>query len=378
MADNILIAGDFFPVKENASLYASGDVQQLLGTRIVELFHQASFSICNLEGVLTNSCTPISKFGPNIKASPNHIEALSSLGIDCVTLANNHSGDFGIGGLDDTKAILSERGINYIGLVCDGEDGTHCSVVLNNKKITFYSVSEKMFNTQRQGVCINLYDEYRVCNELSKLREQCDFLIVLYHGGMEFYWYVTPEVKKKFYRMADSGADMVIAQHTHSLTCREEYNGSFLHYGQGDFQFSLAESRRQPYKKHGIILELVIGDSISVKEHLVEHANSLTRYANNQYLESYNIRNKRLSDGDSFDVEFKEYCSRRLMKFLPSIHGSNISLIDRLYKRFLSNEEYKHYLLKKYTKQDLLGLISCMEFEEFREFVLSGVWDLVE
>ena len=74
-------------------------------------------------------------------------------------------------------------------------------------------------------------------DHVRELRNNCDILIVLYHGGREHYRYPTPELQRVFHKFAECGADVVIAQHTHCIGCAEEYQGKTLIYGQGNFLF---------------------------------------------------------------------------------------------------------------------------------------------
>lgn len=369
---SIIIAGDFFPVKINHEYFASGDILKLFDLRIIELFLKADFSICNLEGVLTDCCVPIKKAGPNIRANGECINAFSKLNLSCASIANNHIADFGKRGFDDTIRLLSENNIDYL-----GTKEKHIKTFnICGKKISFYTVSETMFNTLRQGVDINLYDEFFVCQEINHLKSQVDYLVVLYHGGMEFFEYVTPELKKRFHRMADSGADVVLAQHTHAISCREHYNNSYLLYGQGDFQFAFGNHQRI-HKKNGIIVELeVSSESIEVKEHLIEHSFGYTKYAECQSLSDFEIRNSRLADGDTFDAEFAKYAEERMLKWIDAFAGKKNFLENLLIQLHLRRRISKRMLLK-YQDPQVLRIISGIEFEEFRELLLKGLWSRV-
>ena len=50
-----------------------------------------------------------------------------------------------------------------------------------------------------------LYDEYAVCREVESIKSECDFLIVVYHGGAEKFRYPSPQIRRRFHRMADCG-----------------------------------------------------------------------------------------------------------------------------------------------------------------------------
>lgn len=76
---------------------------------------------------------------------------------------------------------------------------------------------------------------------------------MLYHGGREFYRYPSPGLQHRFRRMADKGADLVVAQHTHCVGCCEKYNNSTLVYGQGNFIFDYGDDE---YWNTGLLIEV--------------------------------------------------------------------------------------------------------------------------
>lgn len=77
---------------------------------------------------------------------------------------------------------------------------------------------------------------------IAKLKTECDFVVVCYHGGKEKFRFPSPNMIRVFKKIADKGADIVIAQHTHCIGTYEEYKGSLLVYGQGNFIFDRADN----------------------------------------------------------------------------------------------------------------------------------------
>ena len=106
----LLIGGDVFPSNNNIQLFAEGRGEQLFDEKIISLFKKADYSLCNLEGSLTDSDNPIDKVDPLIKAPIRCIDGLDVLGLDCVNLANNHIIDYGVDGYHDTVTALLSKG----------------------------------------------------------------------------------------------------------------------------------------------------------------------------------------------------------------------------------------------------------------------------
>lgn len=111
----ILIGGDLLPSGKNIPLFEQGDVNELFGKDICQLFAAADFSIVNLEGPLTDSELQQKKAGPAIKAPKACVQGIKALGITAVALANNHITDYGQGGYEDTIDALNTAGIMHVG-----------------------------------------------------------------------------------------------------------------------------------------------------------------------------------------------------------------------------------------------------------------------
>ena len=86
---------------------------------------------------------------------------------------------------------------------------------------------------------------------IQALRPKVDWLIVLYHGGNEYYSLPRPGLKKDFHYLADLGADLVVGHHTHVISGYEIYNGKPLIYSLGNFFFPYKENPNHGMKEFG-------------------------------------------------------------------------------------------------------------------------------
>ncbi len=87
----------------------------------------------------------------------------------------------------------------------------------------------------------NLFAPLESMEHILNLKNVCDYVIVLYHGGKEHYRYPSPQLQKICRKMAEKGADLVICQHSHCIGCMEKYNNATIVYGQGNFIFAGAD-----------------------------------------------------------------------------------------------------------------------------------------
>jgi poly-gamma-glutamate synthesis protein (capsule biosynthesis protein) len=218
-----------------------------------------------------------------------------------------------------------------------------------------------------------LYDEYIVCNELKLLKDACDHLIVVYHGGAEKFRYPSPQTQQRFHRMADSGADIILSQHTHCVGCEEYYKGSYFLYGQGNFLF---RSFNNEYTDTGLIVEILIDeDSFSVRKHLVRAVDDYVRYDDKQDFSDFNLRSEKVIDSAFIQQMFDEYCLNELPLYLKAYKGKN--LFYKVIGHYFP-ELNKKLLLRSYNRQQLLFTLHSLRSEQNQEVAINGIKVLLE
>lgn len=233
-----LLLGDLTPTITTNPLFEKGDIETLM-TDTLPLFKNNDITFVNLECALTDSETPIQKFGPALKATPKTADTLKTLGVNCCGLSNNHIFDFGIQGAKDTMAAFDRVGIPYTGFGENYEDSRKNLVMeKDGERVALIAVCEHEYSyalDDRMGS--RPYDVYDTIEDIRKAKAENDRVIVLYHGGKEHCTYPSPRLHKSCHAMAKAGADVILCQHTHCISCYEEYEGCHILYGQGNFHF---------------------------------------------------------------------------------------------------------------------------------------------
>ena len=367
--NSIIIVGDLFPVPSNFDKFSSGNVQYLFGDKICQLFKKADYRICNLEGALTNNPGKCEKTGPVVYAPISILCGIKQMGIDCCTLANNHITDAGEQGVIDTINALDQVGICHLGAGLNAKSiNRYTSFEVGGKKIGLYNVAETMYNeptATKPGAY--LYDEYAVCKELEASKNCCDFLIVIYHGGSEKYRYPSPQTRRRFHRMVDCGADMILSQHTHCIGSEEYYKDAYLLYGQGNFLF---RSFNNEFTDTGLIIELVFEDGkATVVKHLVNAIEDTVRYDANQDFSSFDERSSRISDEEFLSQQFRQYCVNELPVYLTAYKGKYPGY--RIIRRFFP-KLYKR-INKEYERKQLMFTLHSLRSEQNREIAIEGI-----
>ncbi len=234
----ILLLGDMSPTVNNFALFDKMEVERLFGDT-TSLFKDNDFNVLNLEVAITEHNQGIEKFGPCLKTPLNTAQTLKKVGITHCLLSNNHTFDFGKKGLMDTVEALDKAGIVYSGIGENYEDSRKNLILeKDNERVCVIAVCEHEYSyalEDRMGA--RPYDVFDTPADVRVAKAEYDKVIVVYHGGKEYCRYPSPRLMKVCRNLADSGADVVLCQHSHCVGCYEEYNGCHILYGQGNFHF---------------------------------------------------------------------------------------------------------------------------------------------
>jgi poly-gamma-glutamate capsule biosynthesis protein CapA/YwtB (metallophosphatase superfamily) len=227
----------------NPALKPGTDVATLVGADLAGVFRHADVAFVNLEGPLYEggqgtgkNCAQCFAFrGPTFYAG-----ILRSFGIDVVSLANNHSGDYGEAGRDSTMAALRANGIAYGGL--DRDDARTGEMILpSGKKVGFIAFAPN-------NGTLNINDLAKAAQLVRDLKKTHDIVMVSFHGGGEGWTYVhvkpgaetfvgenRGDVTAFAHTVIDAGADIVIGQGPHVPRALEVYRGHLIAYSLGNF-----------------------------------------------------------------------------------------------------------------------------------------------
>lgn len=263
----VLIAGDFCPQERVANAFNQGDYQAILG-EIRPLLEHSDFSMVNFECPVTKGGEkPISKLGLNLQCSEKGIEAVKWVGFDCVTLANNHFYDFGEEGVANTLETCRKHGLSIVG---GGTNITEAAKTLykqiNGQTLAVINCCEHEFSiaTDKTGGSnpINPIKQYY---DIQEARTKADYVLVVVHGGHEYYQLPSPRMVETYRFFVDAGADAVVNHHQHCYSGYEVYQGKPVFYGLGNFCFDETNDLGRIWNE-GFLLELCFSnESIGFK-----------------------------------------------------------------------------------------------------------------
>lgn len=372
---NVIIAGDLVPTFENEKHFQNGDINLILDKNLIKKLDNADFRIFNLETPLTNSEEKLIKNGPNLKASPTSINGILKLQPNLLLLANNHIMDYSIEGYLDTVRILEENKIDYIGVGTNLQSLKKSLIITkSNMKIGIYNCAETEFSiATRNTPGANPFNPLSTYNDIKKLKSQVEYLIVVYHGGKEYYRYPSPNLQDVCRMMIDVGADFVVTQHSHCIGSQEVYKEKRIVYGQGNFIF-LGENNE--YWNSGFLINLEFTNSIEIDFIPYLATETGIRIANNEekrkILTEFEIRSREITKDGFISEKYCEFSRHFIDNYLRSLSGQNkwLSRIDRkIFKGKL--------LITKYKKDKLLRILNYIECEAHRELLIEGLKDWI-
>ncbi|MBQ3426747.1 MAG: CapA family protein [Clostridia bacterium] len=363
----IIIGADIVPTSSNFDLFAAGDVNALIGERLAEMLGGADYRIFNLEVPLTDRENPIAKNGPKLIAPTKTVKGIKNIGADLVTVANNHIMDQGSEGLSSTLKILGENRIGYVGAGDNAEQASKPYIFdINDKKIGVYACVEHEFSVATESRCgANPIDPLFSYDHVSDMKKDCDYVIVLYHGGKEHYRYPSPELQRYCRRFIDKGADLVVCQHSHCIGCEEKYGGGTIVYGQGNFLFDDSDSK---FWQTGLLIE--IDERYEVNYIPLEKCGSRVRLAEKELAEEilakFAKRSKEIETDGAVESKYREFAESMYSNYV------NLLFADNTVFRAL-NKLLGHRLTKNIPERKRLRLINYIECESNRELLLKGL-----
>lgn len=209
--------------------------------RVRDLLRRADVVFGNLEGPLTNRGTPAVKQYV-FRSPPQYVApALARAGFNAVSLANNHSMDYGVDGLRDTIAALTEAGIRHAGA---GEDlaAAHQPAIITvggvRVAVLAYSLTfpeEFWADDTRPGTAFG--HEYQVRADVAAAKKRADIVLVSFHWGREGTVEPRDYQRKLGHAAIEAGAAVVVGHHPHLLQGVERYRGGVILYSLGNFVF---------------------------------------------------------------------------------------------------------------------------------------------
>jgi len=230
----------------------------------------ADIGFANLEGALTEGGSPWPK-AYNFRTPPSLAAGLPRAGFHVVSLANNHTMDYGASGLRDTVAALDAIGVRHAG-AGDNLAQAAAPVVERANGLRVAFVACVLTPSEGGGFDIHAWsaaaaapgvfvcDDARLAAAVGEARRAADFVVVAVHAGDEYR--TAPSATQR--RLADvalgAGADVYLGAHAHVVQPVEQREGQLIAWGLGNFIFDLdpVDLANIPQPRVSLILKLTL------------------------------------------------------------------------------------------------------------------------
>ncbi len=231
----------------------------------------ADLAFGNFEGTISRNAAPRAG-GTSFVSRVGVLEGFRFAGLDFLSLANNHVGDFGTGTLVETRKLIRDAGIQTSGAGGNEAQAREPAILVRDGiRFAFVSfnaiVGPPVATADHPGAAwihmapwnpFRRADLDRVAETVRAARAKADVVIVYPHWGQEYVSEPNADQVRVAHALIDAGADMVIATHPHWVQGAEIYKGRLIAYSLGNFVFDQTWSKET---QQGAALDLVFWGS---------------------------------------------------------------------------------------------------------------------
>ena len=211
--------------------------------QVKPFMEDAHIAFVNLESPLSDKGrrNPYKQY--TFRGRPQLAEGLLEGGVDVVSLANNHTLDYGPAALLDTVVRLDDVGVAHAGGGVDASAAQAPALLITPAGIVavlaFTEIVPGGFEatSEQPGVNPSASERKRVLAAISSASKKADFVIVSFHWGTEYARQPGADQRSLAHEAVDAGADLVLGHHPHVIQGLEIYEGRLIAYSLGDFVF---------------------------------------------------------------------------------------------------------------------------------------------
>lgn len=228
-------------------LQRTNGIYDSISAELLDEMKSADILMLNNEFPYSDRGTPTPEKQFTFRAKPESVSLLDDMGVDIVSLANNHAYDYGETALLDSLDILKEAGMPYVGAGRNLEEAAKpVYFIINDIKIAYLSATqiERLDNPDTKGATDDSAGVFRCWNPEGLLeavkaaKENSDFVVVYIHWGTENTEEPDPAQLDQAPKIVEAGADLIIGDHPHCLQPIQYVDGVPVVYSLGNFWFN--------------------------------------------------------------------------------------------------------------------------------------------
>jgi len=257
----ILVVGDVMLARTIGQLIKNGKDPFI---NVSNFFKEYDLVVANLETNISRAGIGDPKPGKlyTFNAPIESIKSLKNSGISMVSLANNHTMDYGTNALIDEMQNLNNGSVKYFGAGKNiSEAFSAKNIILADTTISFIGVNDIENWITKVGINSPgsaYFDINQISNSIQNAKKVSDVVIALPHWGIEYNLSFTDRQNLLGKELIDNGVDIVIGSHPHVMEPSITYKNKMVYYSMGNFVFD--EMPLITNADKGYMVEIVIRD----------------------------------------------------------------------------------------------------------------------
>jgi len=204
--------------------------------------------IANFEGSIPATHVPTPDFTFKFSVNQKFLPSLLASGVTHLSLANNHSLDYGSEGYQNTRQVLAGYGFEVFG---------HPSLIATSS-IKYIESGDKTVGILALTNLFVKPTEVELSNWVSQMKAQSDVQIAYIHWGEEYELVHNASQETLAHMLVDDGIDLVVGHHPHVVQDVEKYKNAIIFYSLGNFIF---DQYWDDEVRSGLLLKLTNLDS---------------------------------------------------------------------------------------------------------------------
>lgn len=209
-------------------------------TEVEDLIKNYDLAFYNQESNIGGKALGLSAY-PRFNSPEEIGDDMINLGFNLVSLVNNHTMDKGEQGvINSVNYWKTKPGVYYTGEALSFEDRESNIKILekNGIKYAFFAyttVTNGLMPPAGKEYLTNIYSKEKALEDISKVKDKVDLIIVSMHWGEEYTTNPSSNQKQVAKELSEMGVNLVIGNHAHSLQPVEMINDTLVFYALGNF-----------------------------------------------------------------------------------------------------------------------------------------------
>ena len=270
---HITFAGDLLLDRGVRQFITYRGIDAIFRPRVDSVFRQSDLVVANLECPVTAVHAPVFKRFI-FRGEPEWLATLHRHGITHLCMANNHSCDQGREGLVDTRRNIIHAGMTPFGAGINNQEAIQPLLLASSPRKVWLIASVMMplenFLTipEKPSVSRQSIDSISATIRRLKTADPSCYVIFMPHWGWEHHLEPVPQQIRDAHHIINSGADIIIGHHSHTLQTIEDYHGHRIYYGIGNFIFD----QRRPINDKACLVRLSLTHNQAKTETITIHS----------------------------------------------------------------------------------------------------------